>query len=158
MGMDVYGNSPITDDGEYFRANLWSWRPIHLLCDKVIDLYNLKISTDGWEFNDGKGLEDQEDCNILANAMENYLEFRTGLESDDDVIYLNLGMWSSTDGSFIDGDVCNKINEMHRIGTVLEAGVVLEDGRYVVPSHCTSVGHIKHFIKFLRNCGGFSIL
>ena len=29
MGMDVYGNKPRCSKGEYFRASVWSWRPIH---------------------------------------------------------------------------------------------------------------------------------
>ena len=35
MGMDVYGRNPDSQAGKYFRANVWSWRPIHAL---VIDL------------------------------------------------------------------------------------------------------------------------
>ena len=31
MGMDVYGRDPDSPAGKYFRANVWSWRPIHAL-------------------------------------------------------------------------------------------------------------------------------
>ena len=33
MGMDVMGMNPINNEGETFHANLWSWRPIHYLCE-----------------------------------------------------------------------------------------------------------------------------
>ena len=28
MGMDLYGVSPSSDEGEYFRSNVWWWRPL----------------------------------------------------------------------------------------------------------------------------------
>jgi hypothetical protein len=28
MGMDVYGKEPKSDKGEYFRNNVWWWRPL----------------------------------------------------------------------------------------------------------------------------------
>ena len=41
MGMDVYGKNPSNGDGEYFRANVWSWRPIYSLtvelCSDLLD-------------------------------------------------------------------------------------------------------------------------
>jgi hypothetical protein len=34
MGMDVYGRNPTSEAGKYFRANVWSWRPIHALIEQ----------------------------------------------------------------------------------------------------------------------------
>jgi len=68
MGMDVYGRNPTSDAGKYFRANIWSWRPIHQLCEIV-----LKRELPGWAFNDGEGFETQYECNILADGLEAYL-------------------------------------------------------------------------------------
>ncbi len=40
MGMDVYGEAPITKKGEYFRNNCWYWRPLWdfvcRVCDDVL--------------------------------------------------------------------------------------------------------------------------
>ena len=36
MGMDVYGKNPINDDGKYFRANIWCWRPIYSLTVELV--------------------------------------------------------------------------------------------------------------------------
>lgn len=68
MGMDVYGKNPSSPEGEYFRANIWSWRPIHQLCELV-----LKRQLPEWSFNDGKGFKSQKECNKLADALERYL-------------------------------------------------------------------------------------
>lgn len=39
MGMDVYGLEPQTDAGEYFRNNVWYWRPLWSYCLKVGDAF-----------------------------------------------------------------------------------------------------------------------
>jgi hypothetical protein len=59
MGMDIYGKN-----GNYFRANLWSWRPINMLCDLVIEKDSLQLKTENWGYNDGAGLETQEECDM----------------------------------------------------------------------------------------------
>jgi hypothetical protein len=66
--MDVYGKNPTSEDGKYFRANVWSWRPIHRLCQIV-----LKKDLPGWAFNDGDGFESQAECTDLADRIEAYL-------------------------------------------------------------------------------------
>lgn len=64
MGMDVYGKNPLTKDGEYFRASVWSWFPLLDLCEKV------GANTEGWQYNDGRGLTSQESCNELADRLD----------------------------------------------------------------------------------------
>ena len=44
MGMDVMGMNPINNEGETFHANLWSWRPIHYLCEYLSMKNNLRAS------------------------------------------------------------------------------------------------------------------
>lgn len=63
MGMDVYGKS-----GNYFRANIWSWRPIHKLCETVLHT-DLPL----WGSNGGAGFTTQEACDDLANRLEKHL-------------------------------------------------------------------------------------
>jgi hypothetical protein len=53
MGMDVSGINPIVKTGEYFRANCWSWRPLHFLCMYADKQFNLGVNFDNWEYNDG---------------------------------------------------------------------------------------------------------
>ena len=145
--------------GTYFRANWWSWRPIVILCESVINKYDLKLDTLYWGSNDGAGLKTQEECNLLADKLEYELQGiqeTTGL-SDDDRISVNLGGWTTTEGSFVDEDLNNKLNENYPIGSVVLTPLVTEKGLIVNPSHSTVIWHIKEFIKFLRECGGFEI-
>jgi len=75
--------------GVYFRANVWSWRPILDRIYQANDQFNLQIDEETLSLmgsNDGAGLETQEDCNALADALE------TVLSSEGDIL-----TWSSGD-------------------------------------------------------------
>ncbi len=124
MGMDVFGKNPTSKDGEYFRANVWSWRPIHQLCETV-----LKKQLPGWAFNDGEGLETQEECNQLADALEKYLKDfpLERIETESDM-------------------------RVDAQGKVLRTGDTGGQSAY-----STDRGHVEEFITFLRACGGFEI-
>ena len=69
MGMDVHGRKPTTEAGEYFRANIWSWHPIHQLCETV-----LGTELRDWVYNDGAGFKTQKECDDLADRLEKYLD------------------------------------------------------------------------------------
>ncbi len=145
MGMDVYGLNPRvrSEDpgdrsaatGAYFRANVWSWRPIHLLCDKVIELYNLPLSTEGWENNGGQGLRTQQECDRLADALEAYLE---DFPPEGDQVAVDLGVYCDETGKLF-------VGEEHRGKKGLR------------PAHYTDLEHLREWLLFLRNCGGFEI-
>ena len=120
MGMDVFGNK-----GNYFRANIWSWRTICYAME--LAGYDVPV---GWGSNDGEGLDNQEACNFLADKVEHFLK-----SWDGEILVLE----------------CKSIR-------------VTEEGRFVDPGtpgskspYSTSRGHLKEFVKFLRECGGFQI-
>lgn len=56
MGMDVYGKTPVSERGEYFRNNIWWWRPLWDYCEQVAPELCTKI--DG-HTNSGDGLNDK---------------------------------------------------------------------------------------------------
>lgn len=66
--------------GVYFRANVWSWRPILDLIYQANDQSNLGISEETLNkmgYNEGAGLQTQQQCDNLADAMESLLEQET---------------------------------------------------------------------------------
>ena len=88
MGMDVYGNRPTTETGEYFRRNVWGWRPLSIYVEEMHpELYS---ACEHWHTNDGDGL-DAETARELAAALradvangqaKSYVEIRDrGLKS-----------------------------------------------------------------------------
>ena len=143
--------------GDYFRSNWWGWRPIVMLCEFANDDYELGFDLINWGSNDGAGLDNQEDCNKLADALEEIITTQTDLEEDVDTIYLNLGSWVSMDGKFLGDEVNNPLNEQYPYGTILYGSVVMDNGTIAQPSHSAPLKHVKKFISFLRECGGFEI-
>jgi len=142
--------------GDYFRSNWWGWRPIVMLVDFANFDYELGIDLTNWGSNDGAGLDNQEDCNKLADALEEIIT-QTELEEDMDTIYLNLGSWTSMDGKFLGEDINEQLYEQYPYGSILYGSVVMGDGSIVQPSHSAPLRHVQNFIKFLRECGGFEI-
>ena len=58
MGMDVYGINPKADNGDYFRANVWYWRPlwqcVEYFCNDILskeDIENGKMNN-AYEYNE----------------------------------------------------------------------------------------------------------
>ena len=188
MGVDIYGRNPqinsekpelvpesaseqekaeyfqaldkwdVDNPGYYFRANWWSWRPIHVIANLAIKVADLPLHTDGWGENGGDGLNTQEDCNLLADAMELFITLnKKEMKEDDDRMYICLGSWVTQEGKFISQEEEDKLNDAHPEGTIMYSSVVDENGRLVQSAHSSSLSHIKEFITFLRNCGGFQI-
>jgi hypothetical protein len=143
--------------GDYFRSNWWGWRPIVMLCEFANDDKELGFDLINWGSNDGAGLDNQEDCNKLADALEELISTQTELEEDADTIYLNLGSWTSMDGKFLGEEINKELNEYYEYGTILYGSVVMEDGTLAQPSHSAPLRHVNKFISFLRECGGFEI-
>ena len=151
--------------GFYFRANVWGWRPIAELCIHAIENSGLNFEDISWHYNDGDGLKTQEDCDLLANALEYMLEEDGNIVENDDLIYFNSGMWTKMGSNeFIKEDKCNELNKRCIPGgytglqsRILFTGVVDDNGDVYTPSHSINYGRIKTFITFLRSCGGFAI-
>jgi hypothetical protein len=149
MGMDIYGKN----DSGYFRANVWSWRPIHAISEMAIDKYDLSLSTDGWSYNDGDGLKTKQECNDLADAI---IDIVKELKYEEK-IYLCLGVWCTNEGTFLSEEEAKELNEKYPEGTITNSAVVTSKGTLVQSSHSISVERIDEWISFLRECDGFEI-
>lgn len=141
--------------GDYFRSNWWGWRPIVMLSEMVNDIRGLNLDLSLWGSNDGAGLETQEDCNKLADALEEIGKDFFDVE-DVDELQLCMGSWTTLDGTFISSDQTEKLNEEWE-GQLLTSPLVLDDGTVVKSSHSVDKKHLQRFISFLRECGGFEI-
>jgi len=160
MGVDISGRKPKTEEGDYFSSNWWGWRPILAISEAAMINSKLDYDTSYWGSNDGKGLRTQKQCDKLADAIEllisnNYNEYLT---EDDDRIYIVMGSWCEAGtGKFIPSEVSTSLNEQYEYGDILYGPVVAMDGMLVESAHATSLGRLKGWIVFLRNCGGFKI-
>jgi len=154
MGMDVRGIKPrlkvdagnfdytaLAHAGEYFRANVWGWAPIRLICGWMNDHWELELNMEGWQYNDGKGLKTQYECDLLAGALEDIYEYPN--EWDEDPFLTN---------PFFDQFVlyldAASVLQLARTDRELN----LEGVNYSV-----SGSHYWLWVTFLWNCGGFQI-
>ena len=142
MGMDVSGRNPRrtaegdrAPEGQYFRANMWGWRPIHDLCDRAIEHAGLPFDTEGWGYNDGRGLTTQQECDQLADALEAYLK---EFPPENEKIEVDLGWY------------CDETGRLY-------SGAEAQGKKGLRTAHSTSLEHVRRWIVFLRHCGGFAI-
>jgi hypothetical protein len=149
MGMDVMG---IKNEEAYFRASVWSWRPIQVILDFINEKHELGIDMSSFGYNDGGGIKDPRVCEIIADILEG--DYIAALKSDDvDRIYLNLGSWSTAGGySIKKEDYPEGEFPLFSIN-----GYVTPKGNLVYSTHSIEREHLLEFCKFLRNCGGFEI-
>jgi hypothetical protein len=120
----------------------------------------LKIDFEHWGSNDGKGLRTQKQCDKLADAIEEFISdgMNEFLTDDEDRIYIVMGSWCEAGtGKFIGSEIEQSLNQQFEYGTIQYSSIVTESGMRVESAHSTSLGRIKNFITFLRNCGGFQI-
>jgi hypothetical protein len=160
MGVDISGRKPKTEAGDYFSSNWWGWRPILAISEAAMLNSKLDYDTSYWGSNDGKGLRTQKQCDKLADAIELLIsnKYNEYLTEDDDRIYIAMGSWCEAGtGKFIGSEREHVLNEEYEYGDILYGPIVAEDGTMVESSHGTSLGRIKQWITFLRNCGGFEI-
>ena len=165
MGMDVYGRKPKNETGEYFRANVWSWRPIYWLCYTAISRHEEETGYDdlipdktfrGMEYNDGYGLRSDRKCNLLSDYLQDVVDiffdpsgipfehkpsgdFKFGVDKDGK-FYIDTGFYTDKEGKFLSEEKCKDPNI---------------EGKH--SPYRTNKEHIKGFIDFLRNCGGFQV-
>jgi hypothetical protein len=69
MGMDVYGKDAKNEKGEYFRRNVWGWRPLWNYC---VDNYEDLVGEVSGHYNDGDGLDEAGSLE-LAKRIKNDL-------------------------------------------------------------------------------------
>ena len=81
------------------------------------------------------------------------IDFKDG----DDWLGIHTGSWTTLDGRFVGEEINDKLNLVYEPGEVLRSSVVMEDGTVVTPAHKVYKSRIDAFIKFLTECGGFSI-
>jgi hypothetical protein len=169
MGMDVYGLEPTTERGEYFRNNVWWWRPLWDYCLEIMP--NLD-EVSGYT-NDGDGLDAVSSLD-LANALfaeiesgrtaeysQAYNEHLAGLPRENckycnttgirtDEIGVKMGQPEralSPEVSILVGRTHGWCNGCDGVGTQ-------ENWNAGYPF---SVENVRDFAEFVRDSGGFSI-
>lgn len=171
MGMDVYGNNPTGDAGEYFRNNVWWWRP---LAEYIITQHgDIAAGCSAWHTNDGAGLDESASkelarrlrADIKSGRVQQYARerieylaslprvqcgvcFGTGIRTDD--VGQQAGMPEkqlSPEVAVLTGRTHGWCNACDGVGT-----------RENFEMHYSfDVANVDEFTLFLEECGGFKI-
>jgi len=65
--MDVFGKNPSSEQGKYFRNNVWWWRPLADYCVEIAP--EICSACKYWQSNDGAGL-DAAGARALADTLQ----------------------------------------------------------------------------------------
>ena len=160
MGMDVYGKDPSSDQGEYFRNNVWYWRPLWSFCEFASPQVTAKVAHS--QFNDGDGLN-AEDTLILAKDIQRCIDDGTlNLWANDyqhykdslpliECTYCNqTGLRTWEPNSFqndTDQPIIKKCNVCNGEGNY----------KHELYSYPFELDNVHNFLKFLESSGGFEI-
>ncbi|HIG59152.1 MAG TPA: hypothetical protein EYQ21_07160 [Flavobacteriales bacterium] len=137
MGMDVNGINPVSEEGVYFRANVWGWRPLHLLLNHLADDLIDEETMHGMSGNDGCGVKDHDTCCIIADRITIWLE-------------------NNTDGIELEDSSCRVYKKAEESGGHRFAPED-EDRSLTMSAYKIGDEHIAEFVTFLRCCGGFAV-
>ena len=171
MGMDVYGNKPKAEEGEYFRNNVWWWRPLWNYCLEVHGDIAGKVKDGHSNSGDGLGSRDSTklgkllladiESGFTAGYEQNYRNElaqlptepctycgATGIRNDE--VGVNMGMPGrelETSHAILLGRTHGWCNACDGEGKTL----------HWLTNYPFEIENIKRFAEFLVNCGGFKI-
>lgn len=170
MGMDVIGVSPRTESGEYFRNNVWWWRPLWDYCCEVAP--DLCEGVSG-HYNDGDGLDDSGATELSTILFD---EIESGRTEEYETVYRKyIASLPRKDCNFCEGTGIRTDEvgrDMGQPTRELEPEIQIITGR--THGWCNacrgegkvdsweanypfSVENVKEFATFLSGSGGFQI-
>jgi hypothetical protein len=134
MGMDVFGRNAACQTGEYFRASIWMWPPIHhLMTELCSDFLDDELLV-AMAYNDGAGPDDQETCSMIAERFEKALQ-------------------TYQDGFVLDSK--ERVDERGRF--VSEEELAQKPDLKTFSPYRVSRDTVTRWVAFLRHCGGFAV-
>lgn len=151
MGMDVFGQSPVSERGEYFRNNVWWWHPLWEYCERLAP--DLIPSDNSGHYNDGWGLDGPTSLELasrLAAALQSgqveqyaqdYARFLAAFPDEPCSICSGTGKRTAEHTGTLPCNGCE--GSGHR--------------PHFARHYPFSAENAREFAAFLSDCGGFSI-
>lgn len=152
--MDVYGKKATDPKGEYFRANVWYWRPLWIYVDSIKPDLTAKVQDP--HSNGGDGLN-AKDSRLLAQFLlkeiesgntekyiKEYEEYIDSLPLEDCGYCEKTGYRTWNENGL----------EVQKICNACQGKLQLKPFSANYPMH---IDVVKEFQQFLYHCGGFQI-
>lgn len=155
MGMDVFGRKPTNEKGQYFRNNIWYWRPLWNYCCTIDPTliervpYAQENSGDGLNAKDAKQLAYKLQKEITTGNAEKFVKQyekeRKAIPKENCTYCDENGerQWKQENGETI-SKTCNACSGTKKVDSW--------ESHYPM-----DLENIKEFTEFLMNCGGFQI-
>ncbi|MEC9473428.1 MAG: hypothetical protein VX584_01965 [Actinomycetota bacterium] len=172
MGMDVYGIKPENEDGEYFRRNVWWWRPLWTCIEYCAEDIASKVESP--HTNDGTGLNAKDAkklASALTEAIENgkveefikeYDEFKEGLGMVDCRLCDATGIRDDEVGrkggwhdKKLDEEIAKKVGR--EFGSCNGCGGLGQQEHSLASYATPEISCVQEFATFCENSGGFEI-
>lgn len=154
MGMDVYGNSPTSEIGRYFRNNIWYWHPMWTYCAAVapdiIPASNLGHFNDGWGLDNHAALKLAE-CLSAALLSGHTEQYEQKYQQRLDSLPLEPCTICGATGKRAEPPV---VGSGSRPCTYCDGTGKVRSFQARSPF---STDNVREFEAFLRDCGGFKI-
>jgi hypothetical protein len=150
MGFDVYGLSPKSEKGKYFRNSVWWWKPLARFILENCDVQ--EEEAEDWGTNDGQEVSaltadhiaDRLDMLLKSGAVKEYeLEREKRINSLPDV-----------ECNFCDGTGYRNDLNMGEICNRCKGKGIARPWETIYPF---SEDNVKGFMEFCRESGGFEI-
>jgi len=171
MGMDVMGKNATSKKGEYFRNNVWWWRPLWNYCEELHG--EIVSQVEYGHSNDGDGL-DADDARMLGEALLADIESGVTAEYHEQYRkYLSELPMKDCEYCGATGIRTDAVGVEHGMPTQeLEPEVAILVGRthgycngcrgegrveHFLTNYDFSVDNVREFAEFLLDCGGFEI-
>lgn len=174
MGMDVFGANARSPKGDYFRNNVWHWRPLWDFVVTIDEGREIDDDTAGrGHMNDGAGLDDKASQRLaktlfealesghVRQAVEEFNKFvsqlpmehcqwcnGTGVRTDE--VGVKMGMHDKE----LDPALAIIVGRTH--GTC-NACNGMGERESLDASYTFSEDNVRNFAEFLADCGGFAI-
>jgi hypothetical protein len=147
MGFDILGRNATSQEGEYFRNNVWWWRP---LADYIVEQCNL--DAEGW-FDNGGHEVSPEDAQRIALTLDRLLA------SGEVKKYETEYMRELANLADVQCTICNGSGV--RLDEFVQGSCNACGGKGHVPpfvkSYPFSEENVREFAQFCRRSGGFTI-
>lgn len=171
MGMDVFGKSPTSRRGEYFRNNVWWWHPLWEYCEELHG--DITGAVENGHDNSGDGL-DADDAHKLGLRLladiESGVTAQYEMERNAHLANLPTSKCDWCEGTGIRSDVIGRQHGMPNKALSDSDAILLGrthgwcngcsgSGKLVAweTNYPFSVSNVQEFAEFLLDCGGFSI-
>jgi hypothetical protein len=171
MGMDVMGMNATSEKGEYFRNNVWWWRPLWDYC--LNEHGDIAGQVEHGHSNDGDGLDGESSHTLGLRLLEDVKTGRvaeykqtydkalselprvscdlcnsTGIRTDKLGLEMKMNEKELDEASaIILGRTHGYCNACHGYGTQAHFGT----------NYPFDVDNVQEFAEFLVDCGGFQI-